>query len=266
MGFFSNLFGGGQAKAIEKASKVQANTAKQNMALGQQYVTDSLGDLDTALAGALGQLDAAGGQFQPYADVGAQSLSQIANLFGLNGREAADAAMANFQTTPGYGFRMDQGVSALDRSAASKGGLYSGAQGKALTEFGQGLASQEYGNYVNGLSALMGQGYNAAGGISGLLSDRASAILGQGANRANVRSGGLSAITGANTQVGQAQAGGLIGSANARAQGANNIAGLLTGGISTMLGRLPLGGGGGGAAGYVGGGNIPIPGSNPYFA
>jgi hypothetical protein len=83
----------------------------------------------------------------------------------------------------------------------------------------------------------MRQGYDAAGGITGLLSDRASAILGQGANRANVRSGGLSAITGANTQVGQAQAGGLIGSANARAAGANNIAGLLTGGITSWLSR-----------------------------
>jgi len=50
---------------------------------------------------------------------------------------------------PGYQFRMEEGVNALDRSAASRGRLLSGAQDRAVTRYSQGLASQEYGNAFN---------------------------------------------------------------------------------------------------------------------
>jgi hypothetical protein len=50
-------------------------------------------------------------------------------------------ALAN---DPGYQWRMDQGRKALEASAAARGGLFSGATGKALVDYGQGLASQEY--------------------------------------------------------------------------------------------------------------------------
>ncbi len=250
MGFLSNLFGGGQAKAAEKAAKIQAGIAGENRALGEQYTTASLGDLDSALASALGEMsggtDAAKEYLSPYADAGTKSLSQIMDLMGLNGPEAAQAAKANFTTTPGYEFRVGEGVKALDRSASAQGGLYSGAAGRALTQYGQDIGSEEYGNYISGLSGLVSGGQNAAGGLSnltaGLGSDRASAILGTGANKANVRTGGLSAITGSNTEVGQAQAGGVLGAANARAAGANNLLSLLTTGA-----RMALGGGFGGA-------------------
>ena len=46
---------------------------------------------------------------------------------------------------PGYNFRLRQGQEALDASAASRGGLGSGAQLKALQNFGQEIGSQEYG-------------------------------------------------------------------------------------------------------------------------
>jgi hypothetical protein len=52
----------------------------------------------------------------------------------------------NFQADPGYGFRMSEGLKALERSAAARGGLMSGGAGKALQRYGQDLASQEYGN------------------------------------------------------------------------------------------------------------------------
>jgi len=52
----------------------------------------------------------------------------------------------NFQADPGYGFRMSEGLKALERSAAARGGLVSGGAGKALQRYGQDLASQEYGN------------------------------------------------------------------------------------------------------------------------
>lgn len=45
---------------------------------------------------------------------------------------------------PGYQFRMAEGAKALERSAAARGGLLSGGTGKALTRYGQGVASDEF--------------------------------------------------------------------------------------------------------------------------
>lgn len=50
---------------------------------------------------------------------------------------------------PSYDFRIQEGVNALDRSAASRGRVLSGAQDRAVTRYGSNLASQEYGNAFN---------------------------------------------------------------------------------------------------------------------
>jgi hypothetical protein len=71
-------------------------------------------------------------------------------------------ALANFQTSPGYNFRLNEGTKALDRSAASKGMLLSGAQTKAVTDYGQNTASNEWGNYINQLFQLSGLGASSA--------------------------------------------------------------------------------------------------------
>jgi len=57
--------------------------------------------------------------------------------------------MADFQADPGYAFRMTEGLKALDRQAAARGGLISGAALKASQGYGQDLASQEYMNAFN---------------------------------------------------------------------------------------------------------------------
>lgn len=52
----------------------------------------------------------------------------------------------NFQADPGYDWRMSQGLNALDRSAAARGGLQSGAALKEAARYGQNFASNEYQN------------------------------------------------------------------------------------------------------------------------
>lgn len=59
--------------------------------------------------------------------------------------------------TNAYKFRLNQGQQALERSAAAKGMLTSGNTLAALLEYGQGLASTEYGNEFNRLTGAMGQ-------------------------------------------------------------------------------------------------------------
>ena len=67
-----------------------------------------------------------------------------------------------FYASPGYQFRLDEGGRAVDRSASARGLLLSGAQNKALTRFGQGEASNEFGNYTNRLAELAGFGSGAS--------------------------------------------------------------------------------------------------------
>jgi hypothetical protein len=120
-------------------------------------------------------------------------------------QEAQNYANANqtggtpweWQQTPGYQFRMDQGLDALDASAAARGGLYSGAAMQDALKFGQDYASNEYGNIFNMLGGLSTTGMNAAG-------MNASAAQ----NTANGVSNALAGI-------GNAQAAGAIGGANA---------------------------------------------------
>lgn len=45
---------------------------------------------------------------------------------------------------PSYQFRLQEGINALDRSAANRGKLFSGQQQRAITDYGQQAASQEY--------------------------------------------------------------------------------------------------------------------------
>lgn len=95
----------------------------------------------------------------PYRTVGDQALGRISRAFGLGG---ADPDLSEFYQDPGYQFRLDEGNKALDRSAAGRGMLLSGAQLKSLNRFNQGMASQEFGNWFNRLYGLAGMGQNAA--------------------------------------------------------------------------------------------------------
>lgn len=72
-------------------------------------------------------------------------------------------ALNRFQASPDYNFRMGEGIKALDRSAASRGMLMSGAQTKGVQQYGSDLASGEYGNWFNRLMGVSNQGLGATG-------------------------------------------------------------------------------------------------------
>lgn len=55
----------------------------------------------------------------------------------------------NFEADPGYQFRKEEGMNALERVASVRGRLASPAQGKATERYVQGLAAQEYANAFN---------------------------------------------------------------------------------------------------------------------
>jgi hypothetical protein len=65
----------------------------------------------------------------------------------------------NWQTDPGYLFRLAEGQKLLENSAAARGGLLSGQTGKALQEYGQNFASNEFGNIYDRYRGLIDAGY-----------------------------------------------------------------------------------------------------------
>lgn len=105
--------------------------------------------------------------FSGITDQGGQASSTIANLLGLGGQPAQTGAFDNWRANTGYNFGFNEGQRGITGSAASKGLLNSGSTAKALTQFGQDYASTKYGDYMNQLSGLLGQGLQAGNLISG---------------------------------------------------------------------------------------------------
>jgi hypothetical protein len=73
-----------------------------------------------------------------------------------------------FQASPGYQFRLDQGQKTLEASQAARGGLLSGGAAKELNQYSQGIASDEYSNYISQLMGLTGIGQNAANAMGNI--------------------------------------------------------------------------------------------------
>lgn len=114
---------------------------------------------------------------KPFYEAGVNALPGYLSGIQKGGELVAGPTMAQLQFDPGYGFRLQEGIKALDRSAAARGGLLGGNQLRGLTEYGQGLASQEYGNAYNrfigeqatrrnALAGLVGQGQTTANTIN----------------------------------------------------------------------------------------------------
>jgi len=69
----------------------------------------------------------------------------------------------NFQTDPGYEFRLGEGQRVLERGAAAAGGLLSGGYGRRAIRYGQDYASNEYTNIYNRIANIAGLGQVSAG-------------------------------------------------------------------------------------------------------
>jgi len=144
------------------------------------------------------------------------------------GRYARDFSMADFEGDPGYGFRMSEGMKALERSAAARGGLLSGTTLKGVQRFGQDLASQEYqnafnryqvnrANQLNPLQSLMGAGQTGANALTNAAGD-----VGRG-------------LAGTYMGAGAAQAAGLANAGQARASGYVGMTNALTGALQSAV-------------------------------
>ena len=206
----------------------------------------------------------------PFLTAGTGAVNRLAAGMAPGGEFGA-AMPFNFQYSedPGAAFRMSEGIKALDRSAASRGGLLSGATMKGAQRYGQDLASQEYNNafnrYVTGFNANTGernQLYNRLAGVAGTGQTTAGQLASQGANMAS--------------NVGNAYMTNAANTGNA-AMAASGIRSSAYGGAANMLGRMygssPYAGAGrasdqygsGNVYGYGGGGVAPSS-FDPYIS
>ncbi|MGB0854384.1 MAG: hypothetical protein ACPGSI_13910 [Pikeienuella sp.] len=123
-----------------------------------------------------------------------------------------------FKATPGYDFRLNEGLDAVDSSVAARQGLASGAALKARGQFAEDYATNEFANHLNRLTGVAGMGQGAAGQQAA-----------QGQYFGNNVGNALSSIGGAQAQgisgAGNAYAAGKVGMANAFNQGIGNAIG-----------------------------------------
>ena len=152
----------------------------------------------------------------PWRAAGGQAVNALSQFYGLGGVNA-DGTAGTVSTPdynkllsslPGYQFQQQQGNQAVQRNLAAAGLLQSGAAGKALTQYGQGVASQYAGQYVNGLQSLAGLGQTSVANTGAV-----------GANTANQ-------IGSNQIYQGNAQASGYAGIANAANSGLSGLTGL----------------------------------------
>lgn len=80
---------------------------------------------------------------------------------GVNSLAKLSKGLPDWNKTPGYDFRLSEGQKAIDRSAAARGGLQSGAALKAAARYGQDYATNEYDNEWRRQATLAGYGQNA---------------------------------------------------------------------------------------------------------
>ena len=144
---------------------------------------------------------------------------------GMPSEDAEQFRMDELLKTPGYQFRLEQGQKALERSASARSGTLTGAQSKALTRYGQDVATQEFDKILDRLSGVISTGAEAAGA-------GAAQAIQTGTQEANIL-GGMAdlsfqtgqGLAGAESQVGAARASGYLGTQAAGENILNAVAG-----------------------------------------
>lgn len=144
-------------------------SAKKARRAQQRAAHDANIDLDEMEAANLAAL-------QPQIDIGGAGLNALANRLGLAGDEASGVfgslldpfTGADLASTPGYQFGLEQGGLALDRQAAARGGLISGAALKAAQRFGQDYAGTKFNEGFNRDAANKERIANFLGNVSNI--------------------------------------------------------------------------------------------------
>jgi len=148
---------------------------------------------------------------KPFRDVGVNALPELVAASRYD-----PFTIDKFQASPGYGFRLKEGLRALEGSAAARGGLLSGNTLRGLTRYGQGLASDEYTNAfnqyqiernarLNPLQSLAGMGQTSTNTLTGAAGQLGSNLSDLAIGAGNARASGYAGMANAfSSGIGQA--------------------------------------------------------------
>lgn len=130
---------------------------------------------------------------------GARAGNMFNELVGINPITAETGnAFNKYLDSTGYKFQLGQGTDAIISQASQRGLRNSGATAKALTKYGQDLASTTFNGYLNLLGGSQNTGMNAATTVAnagtGAGSSAAPYAMAGGNAWAQGISGGLGAI------------------------------------------------------------------------
>jgi hypothetical protein len=175
-----------------------------------------------------GQLGGSGLPIAPGSTTGGQA-AQPGQTGGLGYGSLTKAFDTNDwqQLSPAYNFQKQQGMQGVSNANAAGAGALSGAAQKDLVDYNQSAANTSFNNAFNQYQTQQGNIFSRLSGIAQLgqssannTGQQGTALAGQAAQSA--------------TNIGTAQAGGIVGSANA-----------ISGGINSAIPWLTAGGGGG---------------------
>lgn len=236
------------AHAANTAANQQVQAAQQGINLTQQNAQQAIGYQNAALQNITNA-------YSPYYTAGTQGLTSLSQALAPGGSlaqnwnqqfQAPTAAQA--AATPGYQFALEQGLNAVQSSAAAQGNLLSGGTMKALNNYAQGMASTNYQQTYNNAFNQYLQNYNQFQtsqanqyarlmGLTGIGQSATGALgtaqLGVAGNIGNVLTGASGAISNLLGAQGQARATGTMGAANAY--------GGMVGGLGSAAASLPWG-------------------------
>lgn len=159
---------------------------------------------------------------EPFREAGLAGQNRLLQLLGLGedktakdfGKYAsAEFGADKFKADPGYAFRVSEGMKALDRTAAARGGLISGAALRGATRYGQEMGSQEFQNAFNRYQTERTNTLNPFASLAG--------VAQSSANTLGTAAGQLGGQIGSN----------IIGAGNAAAAGQIGVANAVTGGV-----------------------------------
>ncbi len=194
------------------AGYMASEDASSRAADAQRQATDSANGIQTSQYGQT-RADQA-----PWRNAGANAIGELQQQMPDLNRSFS---MADFRADPGYQFQMDQGNKAIERSAAARGGLNSGATMKSMANYSQGLANQDFQQARNNFTNDQTNRFNRLSSVAGLGQTSANATTAAGTNMANNLSNNV-------TNMGNATAAQNI-------QQGNNFNNMLSTGMNTWM-------------------------------
>lgn len=133
---------------------------------------------------------------EPFRQVGVNALPEL-----VAASKYDPFTLEKFRASPGYAFRLQEGLRALENSALARGMGRSGDTLRGLVRYNQGLASEEFMNEfnrylaegntkVNRLQSLTGMGQTAANTLTNQAGQYGQSLASNAAMMGNIRSSG----------------------------------------------------------------------------